>query len=63
MQIGMVGLGKMGSNMSKCLLEGGHHVVVLDWNEEKTQELEAHGATGAASLADLVSHLAPPRAV
>jgi len=63
MQIGMVGLGKMGGNMSQRLLEAGHQVVVFDRNPEKVQRLEALGASGAASFQDLVARLDPPRAI
>ena len=63
MQIGMVGLGKMGGNMSQRLLEAGHQVVVFDRNPEKVQRLKALGASGAASFQDLVARLDPPRAI
>jgi len=63
MQIGMVGLGKMGGNMSQRLLKAGHQVVVFDRNPEKVQRLEALGASGAASFQDLVARLDPPRAI
>jgi 6-phosphogluconate dehydrogenase len=63
MQIGFVGLGRMGGNMTRRLLDGGHEVVVWDRSTEAVQTLGRSGATGASSLADLVSLLAPPRAV
>src|SRR5262245_5901970 len=63
MELGMVGLGRMGANMAARLLRAGHRVVVFDRDEQKARALAAEGAIGAASLADLVQKLAPPRAV
>ncbi|HSH03830.1 MAG TPA: decarboxylating 6-phosphogluconate dehydrogenase [Anaerolineae bacterium] len=63
MDIGMVGLGKMGANMSKRLLADGHRVVVSDLNEEAVKEAEAAGAEVAAGLADFREMLVRPRAV
>ena len=63
MQIGMVGLGKMGANMTTRLLRGGHQVVVHDQRAEAVQASVDGGATGAASLVELVAQLAAPRAV
>lgn len=63
MDIGMIGLGKMGANMTTRLLRGGHRVVVSDLNETAVGAAEAEGATGASSIADLVTRLAQPRAV
>ncbi len=63
MQIGMVGLGKMGGNMASRLLKGGHGVVVFDRNKDAISDAEADGAVGAASLEDLVAKLEAPRAV
>jgi 6-phosphogluconate dehydrogenase len=64
MRIGMVGLGKMGGNMTARLLERGHEVVVHDLDPELTERLgAAEGATPAASLAELMSALSPPRVV
>ncbi len=63
MKIGMIGLGKMGANMSVRLLRGGHHVVGSDLNEEAVRELEGAGGEGAASLEDLVARLETPRAI
>lgn len=57
MQLGMIGLGKMGANMTKRLLDGGHDLVVTDLNEEAIRAAEAEGATGAASPAELVAKL------
>jgi 6-phosphogluconate dehydrogenase len=63
MQIGFVGLGKMGLSMVKRLLGGGHDVVAYDRAPEAVQAAAAAGARGAASLEALVAALAPPRAV
>ncbi len=63
MQLGMVGLGRMGSNMVKRLLRGGHACVVYDRNVEQVRALQAEGAEGADSLPDLVTRLETPRAV
>jgi len=63
MQLGMIGLGKMGANMSERLIRGGHEVVGYDLNPESIERLVAIGARGAASLADLVDRLAAPRVV
>ena len=62
MQLGMVGLGRMGSNMVRRLMKGGHQCVVSDLSAENVAHLAAEGATGAASLDDFVSKLKPPRA-
>ncbi len=63
MQIAMVGLGRMGGNMVRRLLGGGHHVVAWDRDAAVVDELANEGATPATSLADLVSKLDAPRAV
>lgn len=63
MQIGMVGLGKMGANMTQRLLQGGHDVFVTDLNADAIATAEGHGATGASTLAELVDKLSAPRAV
>ena len=63
MQIAIVGLGKMGGNMVKRLLGGGHKVVAYDRDPETVQKLVKEGATGATSLEDVVSKLSGPRAV
>src|SRR6478672_10052141 len=63
MKIGMVGLGRMGSNMTTRLLRGGHQVVVFDRSAEAVQGAASAGAAGTRSLADLVAQLEPPRAV
>jgi 6-phosphogluconate dehydrogenase len=63
MQLGMIGLGRMGANMTRRLLDGGHEVVVFDRNPAAVQESEAHGATGVNSLPEMVARLEPPRAI
>ena len=63
MQIAMVGLGRMGANMVRRLLGDGHACVVHDLDPQARRALEQAGATGAASLDELVSRLAPPRVV
>ncbi|MHB1240521.1 MAG: phosphogluconate dehydrogenase (NAD(+)-dependent, decarboxylating) [Gammaproteobacteria bacterium] len=63
MQIAMVGLGRMGSNMVRRLLRAGHQCVVYDRSAATVKALEQEGATGAASLKDLVAALKTPRAV
>jgi 6-phosphogluconate dehydrogenase len=63
MQIGMVGLGRMGGNMVKRLLEAGHDVVAYDLGAAQVQAATASGANPAATLEDLVGQLAAPRAV
>src|SRR6266571_1777649 len=63
MQLGMIGLGRMGANMVRRLLRGGHTCVVFDRNADAVRDLSKEGATGATSLADLVKKLAKPRAV
>jgi 6-phosphogluconate dehydrogenase len=63
MEIAMVGLGKMGANMANRLLRGGHRVVVYDINETAIQSLEAAGAEGAHTLAEIAAKLEAPRSV
>jgi 6-phosphogluconate dehydrogenase len=63
MKIGMVGLGKMGANMTRRLLRHEHEVVVYDVAPEAVEELGGEGAVGATSLEDLVGQLEGPRAV
>src|ERR1700761_3396829 len=63
MQLGMVGLGRMGANMVRRLLKGGHECVVFDMSPKAVNELAAEHAVGSASLADLVKKLEKPRAV
>jgi 6-phosphogluconate dehydrogenase len=61
-QLGMVGLGRMGANLVRRLQRDGHTCVVYDVNADAVKELEAEGATGATSIADFVSKLDVPRA-
>jgi 6-phosphogluconate dehydrogenase len=63
MQLGMIGMGRMGANMARRLLAGGHPCVVFDRLPEAVQELTRAGAVGASSIADLVGKLATPRAI
>src|SRR6187551_1354013 len=63
MQIGMIGLGRMGANMVRRLLRGGHECVVYDRNAEAVKTLAGEGATGAESLDDFIAKLNRPRAV
>ena len=63
MEIGMVGLGRMGGNMAQRLLRGGHTVVAFDQSASALAANVSEGAAGADSVADLVGRLAPPRAV
>jgi 6-phosphogluconate dehydrogenase len=63
MQLGMIGLGRMGANMARRLLRAGHEVVVWDPNPGAVAELAADGALGASDQADLVAQLRAPRAV
>jgi 6-phosphogluconate dehydrogenase len=61
MQIGMIGLGRMGGNMVRRLLRAGHQCVVFDRNQDNVKDLGKEGAIGAASLEDFVAKLQPPR--
>ncbi|PYN58528.1 MAG: decarboxylating 6-phosphogluconate dehydrogenase [Candidatus Rokuibacteriota bacterium] len=63
MQIGMVGLGRMGGNMARRLMRGGHAVVAYATDPEAVRQLAADGATGTATLDDVVGKLEPPRVV
>lgn len=63
MKLGMVGLGRMGGNMTERLVKGGHEVVGFDPNPEAVEQVRAVGATGARSLQDLATQLDAPRAV
>jgi 6-phosphogluconate dehydrogenase len=62
MQLGMVGLGRMGANMTRRLMRGGHQLVVSDLSPDAVKQLGGEGAIASTSLADLVSKLAAPRA-
>ena len=61
MQIGMIGLGRMGANIVRRLMRDGHECVVYDVDAAAVAELELEGATGAGSLAELVGALEHPR--
>jgi 6-phosphogluconate dehydrogenase len=63
MQLGIIGLGRMGGNIARRLMQGGHTTVVYDRSQDSVQGLAGEGATGASDLADLVSKLQAPRAV
>lgn len=63
MQLGMVGLGRMGANMTRRLLEGGHELIVTDLSADAVAASVADGAVGATTLEELVSKLQAPRAV
>jgi 6-phosphogluconate dehydrogenase len=63
MQMGMVGLGRMGANMTRRLMRAGHQLVVSDLSADAVKQLAGEGATGSGSLEDLIAALAPPRAV
>jgi len=63
MQLGMIGLGRMGANIVRRLVRGGHECVAFDRTETSVASIERDGATGARTLDELVEKLAPPRAV
>ncbi len=63
MRLGMVGLGKMGANMTRRLMRGGHEVVVTDLSADNVKHLAGEGAISSTSLDDFVSKLAKPRIV
>lgn len=63
MQMGMVGLGRMGANMVRRLMHGGHQCVVFDMNAANVKQVAGEGATGANSLDEFVKKLAKPRAI
>src|SRR5947209_5777246 len=63
MQLGMIGLGRMGANMVRRLLKGGHQCVVFDRSPKVVRELVDEKAIGSSSLADFVKKLEKPRAV
>ncbi|MFI5197873.1 MAG: phosphogluconate dehydrogenase (NAD(+)-dependent, decarboxylating) [Thermoanaerobaculia bacterium] len=62
MQLGMIGLGRMGANMVRRLMKSGHACVVFDRSAEAVKQLAREGAVGASSLDDFVARLTPPRA-
>ncbi len=63
MQLGMIGLGRMGANMVRRLMKGGHECVAFDMSQASVQGLAKEGATGATSLDDFVAKLKQPRAI
>ncbi len=63
MQLGMVGLGRMGANMARRLIRGGHQCVAFQRSQKAIEEFAKEGVIGATSLQDLVSKLAAPRAI
>ena len=63
MELGMIGLGRMGGNMAERLLRGGHRIVAYDPSEKALEGAKERGAAGASSLQDLAAQLTPPRAV
>src|SRR5213079_1869662 len=63
MQLGMIGLGRMGANMVRRLLRGGHECVVFDMSPKAVEELVQEKAVGAADLKDFVKKLERPRAL
>src|SRR5580692_6670271 len=63
MQLGMIGLGRMGANMVRRLMKAGHECVVFDMTPASVQALAKEGATGASSLDDFVQKLSKPRAI
>jgi 6-phosphogluconate dehydrogenase len=62
MQLGMIGLGRMGANMAKRLIKAGHECVVFDTNKNNVNQLVQDGASGAFSLDEFAAKLKPPRA-
>ncbi len=63
MELGIIGIGKMGFNMAERLRLAGHKVVGFDFNAEAVAKLTAAGSVGVSSLEDLVKNLSAPRAV
>src|SRR5689334_16484533 len=63
MQMGMIGLGRMGANMTQRLLEGGHQISVYDRSEQAVAESVARGAVGATSPGDLATKLGTPKVI
>ena len=62
MQLGMVGLGRMGANMTRRLMRGGHQMVVSDLSPDAVKQIASEGAVASSSLDDLISKLSAPRA-
>src|ERR1700722_19504162 len=63
MQLGMIGLGRMGANMVRRILRGGHRCVVFDRSQTSVNALEAEKATGSSSLKDFIAKLEMPRVI
>src|SRR5579863_4652342 len=63
MQLGMIGLGRMGANLVRRLMNDGHRCVVYDVNADAVKALETEGAAGSTSLEDFVGRLERPRAM
>lgn len=63
MQVGMIGLGRMGMNMSRRLLKGGHEVIVFNRTLEKVEQMEKEGAIGSRNIQELVDKLSPVRVI
>ena len=63
MQLGMIGLGRMGANMVRRLMRHGHECFVFDLNAESVKQLESEGATGAGRIEELVQKMQKPRAI
>jgi 6-phosphogluconate dehydrogenase len=63
MQVGMIGLGRMGANLVRRLIKGGHECVVYDMNPVAVEELELEGAAGAHSIENFIARLAKPRVI
>jgi len=63
MQLGMIGLGRMGANMVRRIIRNGHKCTVFDMSQKAVEGLAAEGATGSTSMADFVAKLAKPRAI
>lgn len=63
MRLGMIGLGRMGFNMTRRLLKGGHEVIAYDIDRNKVDEIEREGAQSSGSIEQMISQLKPPRIV
>jgi len=63
MQLGMIGLGRMGANMVRRLQKNGHQCVVYDRSADSVKQLTSEGSTGSTSLDDFVKKLSKPRAI
>src|SRR5215475_13636681 len=61
MRIGMVGLGRMGANMARRLIRGGHEVIVTDLSQDAVKKMEGEGAVGSSSLEDFCARLGSPK--